>query len=901
MSRQQLGAWGATLEEADFSRALALAGLARLPVRAAGRRSLHWSWAKALDTKRRDATACARAWQDIFGGKNARVVFAVAIPPRARVDLPWLVHTLRRADAVTSVSFLPPGPAPRARGWDWPIDVGFLGDPASQVLKAAVQPQYWREFVRFVDASSAVAQIDLLLFPGTAHEALARFAAGGRLPEIHTLVVLGGIGTGRGPLAAVAAATSEADATAAAAVEVALPDANAWLDRILFEASHDRTLDEAIFLASPGEPILVAPPEAFAAASPRLAALRNIRRMAMARPTALAEMAAPPILLRRAGVDPEAPLAEVAPKLEDAIERSLEWHSERGGGTTAAVVGNMAARAKPERDGRIVQARVFLGERWLRDEPLAPGKVHRLDVRVARASEGWALAPEGFPELPPSADGHRLTVVLVAPSLREPVHTATLWLPPKGDSQPCAFHFAVPAKAGTFDARVTILHRNRILQTLRLRADVGERTGRGPPLSIGLESVLRANLGDLSGSKGFDAALLLNDTAGEHGLTAFSDGSAAFIRLGSADKLASTIRGELEKITKSPEDYASLDSEESRELLVTLARAGVSFARSLRELPRMRSVVAPLAKGERRLQVVSVEPDDLVPLEFAYDRPFPKADAQICANVKAGRPCADGCVRDEKTVCPRGFWGLRHVIERRLYDERDAEAVQEKGADYAIRCEAGEHRAPLATVRTVLFGAAEKAAKFDKVSFDATVEAMKETLAAANAKLVPQSEWQGWPQKVKDEHPEVLLLLPHTEPQLGAVVLEIGAGSTLAAEEIDDTYVATPPPTTSSPGPIVLLLGCRTAREELPFSSFISAFREAHASFVLATMSTVRGRHMAPVAREVIDLLVQRSHGARSSFGDLVRELRVRLLAKGLPVGLALVGFGDVDWQLGVA
>lgn len=53
MSRQRLGAWGAALNEADFSRGLALAGLTRLPARASGRRrSLHWSWAKALETRR---------------------------------------------------------------------------------------------------------------------------------------------------------------------------------------------------------------------------------------------------------------------------------------------------------------------------------------------------------------------------------------------------------------------------------------------------------------------------------------------------------------------------------------------------------------------------------------------------------------------------------------------------------------------------------------------------------------------------------------------------------------------------------------------------------------------------------------------------------------------------------
>ena len=295
---------------------------------------------------------------------------------------------------------------------------------------------------------------------------------------------------------------------------------------------------------------------------------------------------------------------------------------------------------------------------------------------------------------------------------------------------------------------------------------------------------------------------------------------------------------------------------------------------------------------------MSVEPDDLIPLELAYDRPFPKPGATVCPNVKE-RKCSSACARDDLTVCPRGFWGIRHIIERRLYNEKDAVDIQQKGADYAIRCEAGEHRAPLAKLRTVLFGSADKAANFDKISFASTIHEMGDALVKANASLITQTDWDAWATEVKEQHPELLLLLPHVEPELGAIVLEIGAAAHIAAEQIKDVHVCQPPPTLASPGPLVLLLGCRTALNELPFSSFIGAFRKANASVVLATMSTVRGRHMAPIARESIDLLIERSRGAPSSVGDLVRELRLRLLAKGLPVGLTLVGFGEVDWQLG--
>jgi hypothetical protein len=901
MSRQQLGGWGAGLSDPDFSRALALAGLARLPPRASGRRSLHWSWSRALDARGRDASAWARAWKDLFGAANdARVALEVAAPG-AGVDLHWLVRTLHAADRVASVTFLPGTLRRRVRGWDWPLDVAFLPDPASRALGKQVQPQYWSHFVRFVDAATAVAQIDLLLFPGTVAEALAALASVGRLVEIHTVLAIGGLGLARDPLAALAALAARADATAAGALELPPPDPRQWLDRVLLESSHDRTLDDALFLASGAAPILLAPHGAFGAASALAAGVRNLRRMAAARPKAAAATAAPPAVLARAGVDGSAPLDAAAPALEATL-RKLDWSHEGEGASAASGVGTSAASgdARPDRDGRFVQARVHLDDRPLWDEPLAPGRLHRLDVRVGLPSERWTRAPTGLPEekLPPSADGHRLTVVLVVPGPTDLVQTATLWLPPTGDTEPCSFHFPAPEKTGSFDARVTVLHRNRILQTLRIRAAVGARASEEPALSIALESVVRANLGDLSGSPGFDAALLLNDTHGEHGLTAFAGDDAAFIRLGGAGNLSKALRAELEKVTQTPGNYATLDTEASRVLLVTLARAGATFASALRELPRMRGVLAPLDDGSRRLQVVSVEPDDLVPLELAYDRAFPKATAVLCPAVKSGGSCDEACPRDADTVCPRGFWGIRHVIERRLYDEHDAAAVQREGADFAIRCEAGEHRAPLATVRTVLYGSANKAASFDKMSFDATIDAIRTALSAANAQLVDEGKWDAWADDVERHHPELLLLLPHTAPELGAAALEIGVDSRIAAEEIKPAHVATPPPGPSSPGPVVLLLGCRTAAEELPFSSFIGAFRRANASVVLATMGTVRGRHMAPVAREVIEMLIERAKQP-SSVGALVRDLRLRLLTRGLPVGLTLVAFGEVDWQLG--
>ena len=860
-----------------------------------------------------DAEDAAKHWMEMVGlSLDVRVGLEVRHTTWSRhgFDPAWLAQTLRLADRVVSVSFATATPPSFARPWDWPLDVGFLSDPASAALKAAAaQPSYFADFVRFADVATADAQVDLLLFPGTLVEALAAIAGTPHLPEIHTVVALGGVGRARGVLDTLAALRAETGAAAAGVADVAADTARDWLSSVLGSLSHDLPLDEALFGASPrSATVLLAPHDVLATARASSALKRIAHRLTRAMPGIRAAAVASAELMDRVELDASAPVEELAERIDDTAER-LDWQNETATATDTAGLAVHRNRASPRRDGRHAQAQVWLGERRLAEEPLAAGKVHRLDVRIARPDEEWVMAPGAFPseELPPGADGHLLTVVLVAPGVLPEPQTASIWLPERDDSAPCSFHFVPPENAATFDARVTILYRSRILQTLRIRAAVGKAREKEAPLSIALESVLRANLDDLSGSAGFDVALLFNDIDGAHGLTAFAgdgaDARAAFIRLGSVKSFVKSLRDELEKITRSPGDYVGLDAQATKLLLVTLARAGSTFANALRELPRMRAVLAGIDGTGRRLQVMSIDPDDLVPLELAYDRVFPDVDAELCPGLKPGGACGDGCPNDRKTVCARGFWGIRHVIERRLYEESVAAEIQSKGAEYALRSEPGENRPALAPCRTVLFGSADKAANFDKKSFDEMVKSIEATLATASVKLVTSAAWEPWATQVKEFHPELLLLLPHTQTEAGADVLEIGADQHIAAVEIaqEKRHVCQPAPTPPTPGPLVVLLGCRTALEGTPFSSFIGAFRQAHASVVIATLSTVRGRHMAPVAKEAIELLMARANGPRCSIGEVVRDLRLRVLAKGLPIGLALVAFGEADWQLGGA
>jgi hypothetical protein len=818
----------------------------------------------------------------------------------------WLVETLVRAQGVVAVNFAPYAlfRAPPC-AWDWPLDVAFLDDDLSQSLKHAIQGLHWSRFVRLVDASKAGAQIDLLLVPGTLGEAFAAVSNAPRLAETHTVLALGGAGRTRDVPASLNALRAEAGAAASGVVEVPLDKAQRWLDNVLLVLSHDAALDEALFSSAKafGTPILLSPWNALPSARASRAAMHFARTLSRA---ALPEWrrkeafvpAVPPRLVSRLGLRTDAPLDEIASSLEQGAE-ALDWHSEVEAATDIVELAGGVEEA--QHDGRYLQARVYVADRLLGDEPLVPGELHRLEVRIARPAEDWAIAPARFPEdkLPPDQRGHELQVVLVAPGVLSEPQNATLWLPAYDDSEPAAFHFPVPGALNRIDARVTILHENRILQTLRISAGVGTRSSAGSSLSITLESVLRARFDALSGGAGFDAAVLLNDIDGAAGITAFAGSKTAFIRIQSVDKLVKALRDELEKITKSPNEYLNPASDATRLLLVTLARAGASFLVGLLELPRVKAALGGLGDAPGRLQVVSIHPDDLIPLELVYDRPFPDTQAGLCPGLLGTGPCGVGCARDEKVVCAQGFWGLRHIIERRLYNETEAEELQRQGADYAISPEAGEGRATLSPLQNALFGCADRAANFDRPSFETTMKEIDKLLHGAKVNYSSASVWNTWVEQVKEVHPELLVLLPHTEPELGAAILEIGNNAHIAAGQILGPYVSEPPPAPPRPGPIVMLLGCRTGLNDVPFSSFIGAFRRAKASVIVATMSTVRGRHMAPVAREAIDALVRCGAGPRTSVGEMIRNLRRRLVGKGLPVGLTLVAFGEVDWEIG--
>ncbi|MGE0398827.1 MAG: hypothetical protein AB7T06_19115 [Kofleriaceae bacterium] len=884
MSRQWFGSWGAELSETDF--ACALAG--GVSLYSGGEDRIRWTGELlqyAEDARSHfapDAREMVERWRRSFP-PAASVAMEISTL-RAGADPAWLVSTLKRADGVASVAFLDERGRAVARRWDWPIDIGYLGDAPSTQLRDRLSQDPHQGLVRHVEVATAREQIDLLLFPGTLAEALAAFVLSPRLPDVHTVLALGGIGTSRDVLAALGAMRSEASAAVAGVLDIPVEKQAAWFGALVRALARDRTLDRALFAAG-FAPLLLAQPGVLAASHASKVAGDLLEAL---RPKSGSG-------LESFGPRLPAPIPGFNDFASHYSEGKLDWEKP----DPALTLKDLKKHAKPPEKvvGRYVQGQL-LRDGTRTDDALEPGRVYALAIRIGAPAQGWTSPSTPFPdhELPPDPKGHQLTVVVVSPALFSQPQTAPLWLPAAGDSKPCVFHFTPPVGARDVRARVVVLHENRILQTLTMTAAVAD-SAVTPALSIEVESVFRCNLDDLGGRPGFDAAFLLNDNDGERGMTAFGP-NTAYVSLGPTDALIKKLRGTLEQITKEPDDYATLASDASKQLLVTLARLGRQFGSALRELPGMSPVFSALAAAPGRVQISTLHPDELVPLEYIYDRVFPKPAATLCAAVLAGTPCVD-CPDNDMTVCPQGFWGMRHVIERRMFDEQASTQLRAQGADVGIAPEASQRSAPVERVTSVLLGAATKAAKFDKPAFDAAIHEVGTLLVEGKAKLCPSSSWSQWKEQIASEKPQVLLLVTHTEEEMGASVLEIGDTDHLAAEEIDAAYVHEPPAAHPVPGPIVLLFGCRTALDEVPFSSFIAAFRRARASVVVATIGTVRGRHMGPLAREAMRVLLACQKRASCTVGEFVRELRVQALLCNLPVGLALVAYGEADWQLG--
>jgi hypothetical protein len=524
--------------------------------------------------------------------------------------------------------------------------------------------------------------------------------------------------------------------------------------------------------------------------------------------------------------------------------------------------------------------------------------------------------PSPVTNLPPDPANQLLTVMFTEANLLPRPLIGTVQLPPFGPSDATVFQLT-PQILTPVEARITVLHRGRILQTSVLRSDVFEGAdlekleaeGTGPRIQVLIEAALGAGTIRLDDRQRFHAAVLLNHSReGLPGGTVIGRQKAAYLRLDQASDAVQQIGRTFESAERDKAFRRKLESKTSLTYLRRLALQGrILYQHVGRQIERAVGTGVPL----ERIQVLSVNPNTVLPVEVIYDFPVPIAEPRLCRNwqeaLKNGRcdPPAFHTEDDEghlDVVCPAGFWGVSKVIERQVVDpSRLAEDPETRGIDFVVQSAPFGNRSTLGGLAPVLFAASEHVNDVDPTELGRVANSLK---ALTRGRLHQVETWKDWALQVRTTEPPLLLLLAHTELNTAdGTALEIAkkaAPERRVVAEITRNYVNLNP---DHPGPIVMLLGCNTAVPQNDFQSFVVQFYEMGTSLVVGTIAPVLGRHAGRAAEALIHqlrLMAETSDipDRGLAFGDAMLVIRRQLLAKGILMALCLTAYGDAAWRL---
>lgn len=867
--------------------------------------------------------ALAAAWQKML--EEVRAQHLSITGPRLIIPRGWWwwrgwpeVHSRNITDwlARPSVScasvFVPIRTSHASREPDrWPLRLGLLVGPGSDLLREELAREASKLFFHYTPEvlTPARARCGLLVLPQGLREAVSAVLSAPVRPDTDTVLVLGPVEEADSAMYALLNTLRElcngrTVILARASTRAATPqEAARYVNELVARLSHNQPLDVAAFSASRQ---LSLPPPYVHAHPPFLeASLLATRLERLGERLERSTFANEPLPRSIKGLEsfssPQTTFRELSEQLKNASSPKLDWTHESGPALGLADLGTrtreLSANAALEAPSRFLRTRVMAPQGEGEDHPaeaLQPAQSYRAEVSIGPQAPEHLALDEQFPDLsdqPPDGDGHLLQVVFFAPRLMSEPQSGEIRLPPMGSSSTCGFYFHTREGVDSLEARITVLHRNRVLQTGVLRGRIDGRSA----LTFELDAVARTHLQVLSERSHFDGALVVNDTDdGESVVTAMAETIAARIKLGdgTVNQLTTVLNSQLSDIAEKPEDYRTLRDEGNVRLLRDLARRGSLFHEQLAK----HSIIGPRFHGQGPVQVVSARPDAFLPIELAYRFPLPGKHAPLCAHAEGGleagscpEPCKEGGTADR--VCPLGFWSTSRVIERHEHRPQHTGLT----SDHELRCEPLGSRTALVRPSAAVMAASPIASKAEPDTVTKLHAALAEVFPG---KAYQAHSWAEWVEHVaRPDRPMLLVLLPHHSQGNHAVeLLELMDKDTLESFDVGEEHVVGKPRVTP-PHPVVFLLGCETQLARVAFESFVARFRNHGAAIVVSTIATVLGRDAGPVAAELARELLTGGKG-EGAFGERLLRARRRLLLQGRVMVLSLTAYGDADWKL---
>jgi hypothetical protein len=531
MNRSAFGGWGSELDADEFGQALAAIGFLTAthpswpgPILGdaatiAERLQRAWDNLESLqrhwhETPSREVVPCEyffAAPASYLGKPSPREVAAawalfknhVALPRRFEIRVSgksaqtdpegprWILDQLLCEAVGAGSAYFPLDPLARTIEWRWPIRIGFLDDPASQQLRSAYDSvsagsRMVERLTDAVDMAERQGPVDMLVLPGNLQAAVSALE-NSPFPVFGYAVAIPG-GDDEAPWSVIESGRSRiCDLTQAQAVVLAEADFRDWLYKLVRTLAQNETLDQALFDISYGGPRpCVWASQPFLTSARLLAFTRRLVARELSPAVAEAGLDLDPETADRLDLrtaNGPASVQEILRRLSERIH-SIGWLNEGDGASVSSEV-NRALEAKlcesgePKpirpRGNRHLQADVFTslhGDEIRMQDVFGAGRAHVVAVHIGPPTAGTVMPGEFFHEdqLPPTNDGgHLLTVVFFEPALMKEPQVRTVFLPRSGPSQPCRFRLPVSEEAVEVDARITVLHENRLLQTGLLR------------------------------------------------------------------------------------------------------------------------------------------------------------------------------------------------------------------------------------------------------------------------------------------------------------------------------------------------------------------------------------------------------------------------------------------------
>ncbi|MFI8520047.1 hypothetical protein ACIGEZ_19790 [Streptomyces sp. NPDC085481] len=563
-----------------------------------------------------------------------------------------------------------------------------------------------------------------------------------------------------------------------------------------------------------------------------------------------------------------------------------------------------------------------------RGEPLEPARDYfvRFDLGdVSQDSIVLGAKDHAFPshELPETTKGHWLDVALTSADLDVELRSQHFFLPRHGPGWGCPckpetphdcspetrhshifFRFRTPATPGSAEARVSVWHRNHLVQSLKIVADIAPAGGAGDHVAT-VDYTLTSELTDLDEFAPRGLSVLTNQRP---------DGTHSLIFNGGGGEIGFTVAEaaltqEMGRVRQLLLDVHAEGPEEERHNLLN-DRNGKSPAQFQQDLERLarqgwRMWAGLLYQQPERLREVSRGPTTTIqvarvplttfvyPWAAVYDLPIdptPDAPLTLCPVVQDWDGTSDmissypdRCPEWERhqrknTLCPFGFWGIRHVIENppstrtparqvSVVDEPRIVLVRNQNLNGKLtsgHAAALQHALPGFTLTT--------ADSLEEVGTALTECDLELVEFYCHGKGDPTGHW-----------------------------LEVGSGDQLHPDQIATWEIANWAPPNGPEGhwqtttPLIILNGCHTV-ELTPQSpvNFVDAFAAVHASGVIGTEIST---HQS-LAGEVTERMLTHFAPGQIGMGEAARRTRHDLLAKGNLLGLAYTAYCSADLRL---